>query len=400
MVGISDLSRSNGKVLFLASWFPSPSDRLSGIFIKKHAEAVSKYCEIMVLAVISIQEPSAPKYRLDVQGEEGTPIARVFVRNLSRKHCISRFVNLWRYLIACRIGYEHLTLSYGKPVLTHVNVAIPAGIFALGLKWFRRIPYVITEHHSMYSEYDGGYARSSRLNRWVTRRVFRNGDAVSAVSRFLLDALRRHDLLRGATVQIPNVVDIPETMERKDPDPGRLKLLSVSLMNDREKNITGMLRAFRFVWEKHPDAELHVVGSGRDYRKIEDLARELGLLGKGVFLKGYVPHAEIHKEYLDASFFVLNSNYETFSVATAEAIAHGLPVVATKCGGPEEFVTPGIGILVERQNEEDLARGMSFMIEHFRTFDPMMLRRHAKERFGEERVGRLLFDFYRRNPEK
>jgi L-malate glycosyltransferase len=397
-VGLCDLSGIDGKVLFLASWFPSQNDPLSGVFIKKHAEAVLKYCEIVVLTVIFVEEPSAPKYRLEVREEDGTPVARVFVNKFAGNPGISRFVNMWRYFNGCRVGYGNLTLSYGKPIMAHVNVAIPVGIFALALKWFGKIPYVITEHHSIYSAYDGRYAISSWFNRWVTRRVFRNAAAVSAVSRFLLDALRGHDLVRCLNVQIPNVVDIPEALDRKEPDARRLKLLSVSLLSDRDKNITGMLRAFRSVREKHPEAELHVVGSGQDFGKIEDLARELGLLGRCVFLKGYVPNFEIHKEFLDASFFVLNSNYETFSVATAEAIAHGVPVVVTKCGGPEEYVTSEIGILVERQNEESLAQGMINMIENFRTYDPMKLRQYAKERFGEEYVGRILFGFYNMLP--
>jgi L-malate glycosyltransferase len=398
MVGISELSRNNGKVLFLAGWFPSSCDPLAGIFIKKHAKSVSKYCEIVVLAVFAIEGPSVSKFRIEVLEEGGIPVVRVFFRKSIVVPGISLLINTWRYLFGCWVGYRKLSRIYGKPVLSHVNVAIPIGIFALALKWFQRIPYVITEHHSIYTDYDGRYSISSGFTRWVTRLVFRNADGASAVSRFLLQALRNHDLVGSASVSIPNVVDVPKALEKKNLDIGRLKLISVSLLNDRDKNITGMLRAFCSVCEKHPGVELHIVGSGQDFEKIEDLARKLGLLGKCVFLKGYIRNSEIHKEYLDASFFVLNSNYETFSVATAEAIAYGVPVVVTKCGGPEEFVTPEIGILVERQNEESLAQGMTYMIEHFRSFDPMMLRRYAKERFGEENVGRILFGFYNMLP--
>ncbi len=47
---------------------------------------------------------------------------------------------------------------------------------------------------------------------------------------------------------------------------------------------------------------------------------------------------------------ITNSNYETFSVATAEALVCGVPVIATRCGGPEDFVTEDCGILIEPRN--------------------------------------------------
>ena len=386
--------QSPRSVLFLASWFPSAGNPLEGIFIRKHAEAVGRYCRISVLTVAFADDPTAPRRRLEVLEKEGVRGVRVSVRRHPGNRVISSVVSLGRYLSGCWAGYRKISATYGRPDLAHVNVAMPVGIFALALRWFLGIPYVITEHNSIYTEYDGRYLQSSRFNKWATRIVFRNAGVVSAVSRFLLDALRRHGLVRNSGVTIPNVVDAPVEPEGRSGGEGRLKLLSVSLLNDRDKNITGMLRAFRSVRELFPEAELHLVGSGRDLRMIEGTAGELGLLGKGVFLKGYVPNGELHREFRDAAFFVLNSNYETFSVATAEAIAHGIPVLVTRCGGPEEYVSDQVGIVVERNDEAGLARGMIRMIEGFREYHSDRLRRYAGDRFGHESVGRTICRMY------
>ncbi|MBP2685181.1 MAG: glycosyl transferase group 1 [Deltaproteobacteria bacterium] len=391
------MKRREPKILFLPSLYPSDLDPVGGIFIRKHAAAAAGFCDVAVLYVATDPGLVHTPYRISRQDENGVCTVRVYKKGGGGTPIVSGIRNAFRNLVAYWKGYTLIERSFGRPSLIHVCVAMPAGIVALALKYLKGIPFLITEHFSIYTDYDGRYDRSSFFNRWLSRKVYSNAGAVSAVSRFLLDALKARRLAPEWAETIPNVVEAAGPVRERALEDGRPKLITLSLLNDLDKNLSGLLRAFLRVRRIYPDARLHIVGDGPDRGRIASLARELGLSeGDAVVLKGYVPNSEIYKEYLDASFFVLNSNYETFSVATAEAIAHGVPVVVTKCGGPEEFVTPETGILVERRNEESLARGMIRMIERFRTFDPVSLRRYAKERFGEEYVGRLLFDFYRR----
>jgi glycosyltransferase involved in cell wall biosynthesis len=378
------------------SIYPSDLDPVAEFIRRRRGRRPD--CDVAVLYVAT--DPtcsySVPHIRQDENG-----VCTVRVTGRGGERLVSGVRNAFRILVAYWKGYTLIERSFGRPSLVHVCVAMPAGIAALILKYLKGIPFLITEHFSIYTDYDGRYDRSSFFIRWLSRKVYSNAGAVSAVSRFLLDALKARRLAPEGAETIPNIVEAAGPVRERSPEDARPKLITLSLLNDRDKNLSGLLRAFLRVRRIYPDARLHIVGDGPDRGRIASLARELGLLGDdAVVLKGYVPNSEIHKEYQDASFFVLNSNYETFSVATAEAIAHGVPVVVTKCGGPEEYVTPETGILVERRNEESLARGMIRMIEHFRTFDPVSMRRYAKERFGEENVGRLLFDFYRRHLEE
>ena len=66
-------------------------------------------------------------------------------------------------------------------------------------------------------------------------------------------------------------------------------------------------------------------------------------------LHGFVTEEQKLELLTNADFHILNSDDEGFSVVTAEAILYGIPVIATKCGGPEDFVTPSTGILIERE---------------------------------------------------
>ena len=88
---------------------------------------------------------------------------------------------------------------------------------------------------------------------------------------------------------------------------------------------------------------------------------------------------------------VVPSRRETFSLVTAEALASGTPVVATRCGGPEEILTEETGQLTEVDDAAALAIAIESMLH--RPYDRAALRRYAVDRFGSaaaaERLGRL-----------
>jgi len=93
-------------------------------------------------------------------------------------------------------------------------------------------------------------------------------------------------------------------------------------------------------------------------------------------------------------FFVLNSNLETFSVVTAEALANGKPVVATRCGGPETFVNDKTGILVEPKNQKQLEDAILYMIKHYKDYNPQYLSDSIKKDYNSKIIGKKFFDIY------
>jgi glycosyltransferase involved in cell wall biosynthesis len=88
---------------------------------------------------------------------------------------------------------------------------------------------------------------------------------------------------------------------------------------------------------------------------------------------------------------VVPSRRETFSLVTAEALASGTPVVATRCGGPEEILTDETGQLTDVDDAAALAIAIESTLN--RSYDRAALRRYAVDRFGSsaaaERLGRL-----------
>jgi glycosyltransferase involved in cell wall biosynthesis len=136
---------------------------------------------------------------------------------------------------------------------------------------------------------------------------------------------------------------------------------------------------------------LVLVGEGHFQRYTADqddvraLAGELGL-GERVEFAGRKPLGELVSEIQRSSVLVLPSRAESLGMVLVEALACGTPVVATRCGGPEDIVDERVGVLVPPEDPAALAAGIENVLDRRAEFDPAALRAHALERFGIESV--------------
>jgi glycosyltransferase involved in cell wall biosynthesis len=128
-----------------------------------------------------------------------------------------------------------------------------------------------------------------------------------------------------------------------------------------QKGFDLLINAFAMIAARHPDWNLTIWGNGEIRARLERQVSDLGLVDR-IALPGnsVAPGAWAR----DATIFVQASLYEGFGNALAEALASGLPVVATNCDfGPAEMITNGRdGLLVENENVPELAEAMSRMI--------------------------------------
>src|SRR5262249_6933036 len=119
----------------------------------------------------------------------------------------------------------------------------------------------------------------------------------------------------------------------------------------------------------------------------------LGLNGRVEFA-GRQPLAALVAAMQESALLVLPSRAESLGMVLVEALACGTPVVATRCGGPEDIVTDEVGELVPPEDPEALADGISRVLVRRGSFDPAALRKHALERFGHESVVGRIADVY------
>ena len=120
---------------------------------------------------------------------------------------------------------------------------------------------------------------------------------------------------------------------------------------DAQKDQKTLIRAFSLLAKKHSSWQLKIIGEGELRPFLEGLVTELGLNGR-VLLPGTTK--EIDKEYEAADIFALPSKYESFGLATAEAMSHRLPVIGfSDCPGTNELITHNKnGLLVEKKDDE------------------------------------------------
>jgi glycosyltransferase involved in cell wall biosynthesis len=151
---------------------------------------------------------------------------------------------------------------------------------------------------------------------------------------------------------------------------------------DGNKNHKLLIDAFARVVSRVP-VRLRIAGDGPQRNQLVAQARELGIDAQISFL-GVLDKAGMLRELGAADCFALSSRYETFGVVVIEAIAAGLPVVATRCGGPESVISADCGIVVESENVDAMAEAMLLMTESRESFKPEILKQYVARRFGPE----------------
>jgi L-malate glycosyltransferase len=148
------------------------------------------------------------------------------------------------------------------------------------------------------------------------------------------------------------------------------------------------------VASSHPNTILLIIGDGPDRSSLESAAEATGLLDKRIFFHGRTDNVEVYRNLSECSFLVMNSKLETFSLICAEALCCGKPVIATRCGGPEDFLSDETGILIEPGNDVQLSEALQKMILQFRTYDPEKLRSFATDHFSADRIGKMYLEIY------
>jgi glycosyltransferase involved in cell wall biosynthesis len=384
---MDDSKKSRLKVLYLASWYPNKEHPVSGIFIKRHAHAVSKYCDVCVLYVHGSQHQKTPS--TEFSDEEGIKTVRVYYKKSSFKK--RTFKDVSGNFFNCIRGLRAVKKEFGKPDIIHANVILPAGLLALILNIFLGIPYVLTEHSSPFSAYYPNY-----FYKTLCQAIMYRARKIMPVSHSL-ETQMRHIYQENKYIIVSNVIDtksfIPNPT-RKDPGSTK-KMLHVSLLNDGQKNITGIINAVNDLSNRRNDFEMHIVGDGPDRGKLETLASNLKILDKYIFFHGRLDDSELKNFMKNSDFFVLNSTHETFAIVCAEALSSGIPVISTRCGGPEEYIDDDMGILIDPRNHKDLVNAMYYMLDNATKYDSEKMHQYIEDRFSYDAVGLKIYNIYK-----
>jgi glycosyltransferase involved in cell wall biosynthesis len=358
---------------FLTEKYP-----LGGIFQSHQASALynaGHQIGVVSSAVITprhlLRNYSYPKFEY----RQGYPVYRHYVRKIYPERWVKPNQGVPCHQHFGLELYEDYKKRFGKPDVVHAHGFNYAGFIAQAIKAKDNVPYIITEHSSVFLT--GGLAPDWNA---LIRASMKNASSVTAVSNMLSKALEKQFRLDSVKV-LPNLVE-PALMNSplSNRRGSTFVFLNIAYL-DRNKNQTMLIEAFSRHF-RGKQVHLRIGGSGALERRLKKLAEKLGVKDQ-VFFLGFLDRPSVIREMQAANCFVLSSFRETFGVVLIESIASGTPVIATRCGGANNIITNKNGLLVEPGNALELGEAMVKMMGTAAQYHPERLRQECMARFGE-----------------
>jgi glycosyltransferase involved in cell wall biosynthesis len=223
------------------------------------------------------------------------------------------------------------------------------------------------------------------------RQTYLCASAVIAVSTFLKAAIQKFMGTQLPVHVVGNPVDLSRFPTRSHVGTGELfRILSIGSLEPR-KNYGLLLRAIAIVAATR-HVELVIIGTGPEYSRLQSLARQLNI-DSLVKFAGHVSDAEIVAYLGRSDLFISSSIKENFGVVIVEAMAHGIPVIATPSGGPEEYISHEAGKLLSDHHPESLASAILDIIHNYSRYQPDRIREIAAQ-FSFEAIGPQISEIY------
>jgi len=383
------------KIFIVPSWYPSTISPENGTFFREQAQILAKYGD-NVTVIVDLVHSFKNLFRVrrlntvkfEPKNIGGVIEYRQETLNWFPKRPKKTYLYQRRRLIKL---LERAIAERGQPDLVIAHSSLFAGA-EIG-RWLKdnNIPMIVTEHlmHFLKPE------MLTEFYKDCIREAYRHADRIVATSSRLRDAIvAQFPEAAPKIAVIPNPVDVsafnftPDTKKALKP----FVFLCVALLRP-EKRLDLLLQAFATVRQNNPDARLVLVGDGPLRQDIEHIISNLNLQSS-VTLTGYLPQTEIASWMQKCHTLVLPSEVETFGLVLIEAMACGLPVIATRCGGPEDIVTPKTGFLVPINDVTALTAAMLKMIAEYRQFDPQSIRQTVIEKFSDYRYCQAIHNLY------
>lgn len=377
------------KILFLTPWYPSRDQPVLGVFVREMAHAARLRNEVTVLHAVGPDRSLANRWQLD---EETDPVLTQDIPTY-RLHWQPWLVpprNYCAYSSAVLAAVRLLGRRGFTPDVIHAHV-YPSSVAALMVGKLYRKPVVLTEHSSDFPR----RSLSSMYSRSVPF-VLSRMDCIMPVSAALQSAIEAYGVTARFRV-VPNMVDT-RTFYPEQPaqtvDKSK-RLLFVGLLEPtHNKGVPHLFQALAQISRTRTDWRLDLIGDGPTRAEYERLAADLAIADRVKFL-GVRTKPEVAQAMRHCDFLVSASLHETFGIVVAEALACGKPVIVTDCGGPAEFVSEEVGLIVPPGDVVALAQAINQMLDRHHTYQADRLAQFAQERFSPEAIGEALDRVYR-----
>jgi len=371
------------RVLIVARGYPSEAYKMNGIFEFDQAKALQASGVEVIYAAIDIRSIRRwRKWGIERKVVDGV---KVYSINIPCGKLPILILNKVRTLALKKL-FKFIIKFEDKPDLIHAHFIVN-GYAVAELFCNEDIPLLLTEHFSAMNN-----ENLSRSLIKVGENTYSRMDSVICVSSALAQKIKKN--FNVEAVVIPNVVDM-EKFSYKPIDNNNFIFISTGRLVEN-KGMDFLIKCFRRAFHEEENVLLYIFGDGPQRKELEELIAVQGLQDK-VILYGLVDRNIIANNMKSGHCFVLASKQETFGLSYVEALASGLPVISTKCGGPEGFVNEKNGVMVEIDNEKELIDALKYMYNYSHDiYNSVEIATEARERFSAEAVSRELINLYRK----
>ena len=356
-------------ILILTHSYPDSENKWRGSFIKEQVKALSLKHEINLVYFKVDYSSFAPfsdysfiEHSFDNITEYEVTICRSFP-----------VINQLKYLTNTYRFINNEILSHKKIDIVNSHLSYPAGFLGTIIQIRKKIPNILTEHTWIRK-----YFRSWIHKKFVVY-TLKKSEGIIAVSKALRDDIGQY--CNRSIYVVPNVINVDKFPLLRTRQKHLLNIGILGGMGNFRKGLDILLKAVSLI--KNMDLLVHIGGDGIYLDTFKKMSIELGVSEKCKFYGEILP-SDLEYFYSNLDIFVLASRDETFGVVIVEAMSFGLPVIATKCGGPQEIVTKNTGILVEIENAAELAEAIANISDNLASYDKHLIREYAREKYGYE----------------
>jgi len=356
-------------ILFLCSWFPSRVNPLSGDFVQRHAEAVATKHKVTIIHAIT-DENLQSNIEVEITTVNNIKVVIGYIRKF--KNPISKYFYFIKIYIKCFEEIDPFNL-------VHLNVTYPKGIVALYLKWFKKIPFIITEHWTGYQ-----YPRNESIRfirKKITQLITKYACFVCPVSNQLENSMTKFGL-KGNYQQVSNVVAPTFFTQNINKTVNPFTITHISHMGNHHKNVIGIIEVIAKLQSVNQNIHFNLIGDRS--KQYLPLINDLNI--KNFSIKDQIQNSEISNYLSKSSVFVLFSNYENQPCVILESFACGVPVISTNVGGISEFFPENFGYLIRPNDKASLEKKILKIYNSELIIDKISMRNYANQNFSFESV--------------
>lgn len=282
-----------------------------------------------------------------------------------------------------RLVYERAVKLFGEPDVLYSHYLFLSNI-ALTLKRHYDKPLVAIEHWSVINEPTlPAYVKS------IGKETYGEVDAIVSVANTLRESILRH--FDKESFVVHNMVGTEFYFKPSSPS-YKLRIVSTGSLIKR-KGFDLLVDALGEMKDCKNKWQVTILGEGEERSELQSKIDSLEL-SENIILAGKKNKKEIVEYLQDSDVFVLPSRNENFSVAVLEALACGLPVVASICGGIRECIDEKNGLLFPVDDKDALVRSLRHMIDNREAYNHEEIARDCMEQFSPSVIAKCLTDVF------